>query len=233
MKVFSSADAQKRGVLAIVLVSATFVFLYLSLRRYAPFVFHPDELRVWIDQFGILAPAVFVLVQIVQVIVAPIPGQVVALASGYLFGSVAGTVYSITGVLIGSAVAFMLANRYGRTFVEEVLHEDVVVRFDEFVDRVGFLGLLTFVVIPGIPDDAVCFLAGLTKWQLRTFMVAITIGRLPAYILTVYAGGELASGNFLEGGVIIGCLIVTSAIGYYKREAIRDLVGHLREHTPF
>lgn len=149
MQVFSSAAARKRGVLVTVLVSAAFVLLYLLLRRYAPFVFHPDELRVWIDQFGVLAPAVFIFVQIGQVVVAPVPGQVVALAAGYLFGPVAGTVYSITGVLIGSAIAFLLADRYGRTFVEDILDEDVVARFDEFVDRVGFPGLVRSSSSPG------------------------------------------------------------------------------------
>ncbi|KTG09054.1 hypothetical protein AUR64_14730 [Haloprofundus marisrubri] len=231
MQVFSSSDARKRGVLVAVLVVVAVVLLYLLARQYAPFVFDADELRAWVEQFGYLAPAVFVLVQIVQVVVAPIPGQAVALVAGYLFGPVAGTVYSITGVLIGSAIAFLLADRYGRTFVEDILHEDVVDRFDEFVDRVGFPGLVVFVVIPGLPDDAVCFLAGLTKWRLRTFMVAIAIGRLPAYVLTVYAGGRLASGEFLEGIVILGCLIVASAVGYYKREAIRDVVSRLWERT--
>lgn len=157
IRVFSSAAARKRGVLVTVLVSAAFVLLYLSLRRYAPFVFHPDELRVWIDQFGILAPAVFMLIQIGQVVVAPVPGQAVALVAGYLFGPVAGTVYSITGVLIGSAIAFLLADRYGRTFVEDILDEDVVARFDEFVDRIGFPGLVAFVIIPGLPETLFAF----------------------------------------------------------------------------
>jgi uncharacterized membrane protein YdjX (TVP38/TMEM64 family) len=233
MQVFSSAEARKRGLLGAVLLTVAVALLYLAARRYAPFVFHPDQLRAWIDQFGVLAPAVFVLIQTAQVVLAPIPGQVVALAAGYLFGQVAGTVYSVVGVLIGSVIAFVLADRYGRSFVEEALHEDVVARFDGFVDRVGFPGLVAFVVIPGLPDDAVCFLAGLTTWDLRTFVVAITVGRLPAYVLTVYAGGELASGEFYQGLALVGGLLAVSAVGYYKREGIRDSVGHLREHAPF
>ena len=228
MQVFSSAESRRRGVVVSILALAGFLALYLLVRRYAPFVFDPDELRAWIDGFGVLAPAVFILVQAAQVVLAPIPGQVVALVAGYLFGPLAGTVYSVTGVLLGSAIAFSLADHYGRGFVEDVLHEDVVARFDGFVDSVGVPGLVVFVVIPGLPDDAVCFLAGLTKWRLRTFMFAIAIGRLPAYVLTVYAGGELASGEFLEGLVILAAIVAASAIGYYKREAIRDGVARLR-----
>ena len=233
MKLFSSRKARWRVVLATLLLGAGFVALYVSLRRYAPFVFDTEALRVWIDQFGVFAPLVFVLVQATQVVVAPIPGQIVALAAGYLFGAVAGTVYSLVGVLIGSAIAFSLAKRYGRPFVENVLHEDILTRFDGFVDRVGIPGLVVFVLIPGLPDDAICFLSGLTTWRLRTFMAVIAVGRLPAYVITVYAGGELADGQFLSGAVLIGVVISLSLIGYYNQERIRQFVERLEPRIPF
>jgi uncharacterized membrane protein YdjX (TVP38/TMEM64 family) len=233
MRVFASRRDRRRGILLGLLVVLAFVGLYLALRRYAPFVFNAAELRVWIAQFGFFAPLVFVLIQATQVVVAPIPGQVVALVAGYLFGPLAGTVYSLTGVLIGSAVAFSLSKRYGRSFVVEILHEDVVERFDDFVDTVGVPGLFAFVIIPGLPDDAICFLSGLTKWRLRTFIAVISVGRLPAYVLTVYAGGELASGRFLQAMALIGVVVALSAIGYYKQEAIRDLVQRLEPRLPF
>lgn len=231
MELFSSARARRRAVLLVAAVAAGFLALYLALRRYAPFVFDQRELRVWIDGFGVLAPVVFTLLQTAQVVLAPIPGQVVAFVAGYLFGPVAGTVYSLVGVLLGSAIAFMLSKRYGREFVEGMLNDEVVERFDGFVSRVGFPGLLAFVLVPGLPDDAICFLAGLTNWRLRTFMVAIAIGRLPAYVLTVYAGGELASGRFAGAIALIGVVVALSVVGYYKQEAIRDLVQRLTDQS--
>ena len=233
MRVFSSARDRWRGLALLLVVAAFFFGLYVAVRRYAPFVFDAAALRLWIAQFGLFAPLVFVLIQATQVVVAPIPGQVVALVAGYLFGPLWGTVYSLAGVLIGSAVAFSLSKRYGRSFVEDILHEDVVARFDDFVDTVGVPGLFAFVIIPGLPDDAICFLSGLTKWRLRTFIAVISVGRLPAYVLTVYAGGELASGRFLEGMALIGVVVVLSAVGYYKQEAVRDLVQRLEPRLPF
>lgn len=227
MKLFSSRTDRRRGLAAVALVVVVFVGIYVSVRRHAPFLFEPAELRVWIEQFGLLAPVVFIVLQALQVIVAPIPGQVIALIAGYLFGATLGTVYSIIGVLLGSAIAFTLAKRYGRPFVESVLHEDVIDRFDGFVDRVGIPGLIAFVIVPGLPDDAVCFLSGLTKWRLPTFMTVITVGRLPAYVLTVYAGGEFASGRFLSGLVLVGIVVAFSVVGYYNQEEIRELVQRL------
>jgi uncharacterized membrane protein YdjX (TVP38/TMEM64 family) len=109
----------------------------------------------------------------------------------------------------------------------------VIERFDGFVDTVGVPGLFAFVIIPGLPDDAICFLSGLTKWSLPTFMGVIAVGRLPAYVLTVYAGGELASGRFLSAMALVGLVVAASAVGYYKQEAVRDLVERVEPRLPF
>ena len=221
-------------MLGVVLVAvAVLVGLFVGAREYAPFLFDSRELRLWIRQFGVLAPLVFIGIQTLQVIVAPIPGQAVALVAGYLFGSVPGTVYSFVGVMLGSAIAFSLSKRYGRPFVENVLHEDVLARFDGFVEEVGVIGLIIFVIIPGLPDDAVCFLSGLTKWRLRTFMVLIAVGRFPAYVLTVYAGSELAAGKLIPALGLICLLVVLSVVGYYKQEAVRNTVERLEPRLPF
>ncbi|WP_435075328.1 TVP38/TMEM64 family protein [Halorubrum sp. HHNYT27] len=233
MKLFASASDRRRGILAVVAVAIGFVGLYFFVREYAAFITDAEALRVWLRQFGVLAPLVFIAIQTLQVIIAPIPGQVVALVAGYLFGPFWGTVYSLTGVLLGSAIAFSLAKRYGRSFVEDVLHEDVVSRFDEFVDTVGVPGLFAFVIIPGLPDDAICFLSGLTKWRLPTFIAVISVGRLPAYVFTVYAGGELANGRFFSGIALILAVVLASVVGYYKQEAIRDIVARMESRFSF
>ena len=227
VRVFASRRDRWRALLAGLAVVVLFVALYVGVRRHAPFLLDEAELREWIDGFGALAPLVFVVVQTLQVVVAPIPGQVLALVGGYLFGSVAGTVYSVTGVMLGSAIAFSLADRYGRPFVESVMHEDMLSRFDGFVDRVGIPGLVVFVLIPGLPDDAVCFLSGLTHWSLRTFLVVIAVGRLPAYVLTVYAGGQLASGDFLTGIALVALVGALSVVGYTNQQRIRNAVERL------
>lgn len=233
MKLFASRADRWRTLLLVGTVVAAFVGLYLGVRRYAPFVFNAQALRTWIAGFGVFAPLVFIILQATQVVVAPVPGQVVALVAGYLFGPVYGTIYSLTGVLIGSAVAFTLAKRYGRSFVERVIADSVIDRFDAFVERVGAPGLFAFVIIPGLPDDAICFLSGLTTWRLRAFLLIIAVGRLPAYVITVYAGGQFAGGRFRTGLALVAFVILVSAVGYYKQEAVRDVVARIEPRLPF
>ena len=58
-------------------------------------------LQTWIASFGAWAPLVSIMLNAAQVIIAPIPGQIIGLANGYLFGAWIGTLYSLIGVMIG------------------------------------------------------------------------------------------------------------------------------------
>jgi uncharacterized membrane protein YdjX (TVP38/TMEM64 family) len=224
MKVFASRESRWKALLLLVGVTLAAVGVYLLLRTYAPFVFDERELRTWVAGFGPAAPIVFVTLQAAQVVVAPIPGQIMALVSGYIFGAVYGTVYSLVGVMIGSAIAFLIARTWGRPVVERLLHDDLVERFDGFVDEIGVPGLFLFVVIPGLPDDAICFFAGLAYFRLAVFLAVMFVGRSPAYVVTNFAGDGIASGAVVEGVLALVGLVVFSVVAYHKRDAIQRYI---------
>jgi uncharacterized membrane protein YdjX (TVP38/TMEM64 family) len=117
-RVFASKRGRRTAIVGLGVLVGLWILATLVLRQYVPGITDPQQLKEYVLTFGPLAPAAFVLLQVAQVVVAPIPGQVVALAGGYLFGTLAGTAYSILGATIGSYVAFALARRYGREFVE-------------------------------------------------------------------------------------------------------------------
>lgn len=221
MKVFATSLSrfQKIALLAATILVA--VVAYLLSYQFLPDLLDATKFRRWIDSFGVFAPIAFILVQIAQVVLAPIPGQFMAFLGGYIFGPVGGTLYSMIGVTIGSGIAFYIAKRYGRPFVEQVLHEDVIDRLDAFVEKAGTPGLFAFFVLPSLPDDAACFLAGLTPITLWKFLVVVVVGRLPAYILTNFAGGSLAEGRILEAAVIIGIFGLVSILAYYFRDELK------------
>lgn len=224
MKVFESPESRRKVLAAVVVATLAFVALYVATRRYAPFFFQPVALREWLAGFGIWAPVVFIGLQAVQVIAAPIPGQVAAVVAGYLFGAFWGLVYSLLGVMIGSAVAFTISKRYGRPAVERLIEDDVLASFDGLVDQAGLVGLFVFVVIPGLPDDVICFLAGLTRLRLGVFLVVLLVGRFPAYALATYAGGQFATGRLWLATVLLGLFVAISATAYYNREKIQAAV---------
>ncbi len=139
------------------------------------------ELRVFIRQYGVFSPVVVIALQALQVVFAPIPGQVLAVVAGYLFGAWWGTVYNMVEITIGSSIAFWLSRRFGRAYVESIVHEDALERFDAIDTDTAGLTLFVLFLIPGLPDDMLCFAGGLTGIPLWQLVGIAVVGRAPAF----------------------------------------------------
>lgn len=217
-RLFASPEARRSTLVRLGLLAALLVAAAVAVRTHAPHLVDPERIRSVVAGLGPYAAPAFVLVQAAQVVFAPIPGQALGVVGGYLFGTVPGTAYSMLGVLAGSAVVFVLARRYGRPFVERVLADDVLRRFDSFADEHGAVGLFVVFLLPTFPDDAVCALAGLTGLRLRTFLALVLAGRLPTFVLVALAGERFASGRATAAlGVLVGVASL-SAVVYLVRE---------------
>lgn len=179
--------------------------------------FDPVWIRTWIEAMGVAAPLVFVLLQAIQVVFAPIPGQLLAGMGGYLFGSILGTLYSMLGVVIGSTVVFITSQRYGRPFVARVLDSETLTRFDGFVADYGSAGLFIAFLLPLFPDDALCLIAGLTELRYRRFLILLLVGRTPTFLASAIAGTSLASGHLSRVLLVLVGLTVISAVVYHFR----------------
>ena len=156
----------------------------------------------------------YVLVTAAGIVIAPVPGPAVALAGGYLFGWLGGTVYTMLGVTIGSVAAFLIARRWGRAYAERVFALDTTERFDDLVAAHGDVVLFLAFLVPGLPDDVLCFLAGLTTIRLRRFVLLVVVARTPAHLLVAAAGAGLATGELESALVVLGVLAVLGLLGY-------------------
>lgn len=227
MDIFDSVESRRRFVIAAAGVLVVSGGLYLLVREYLPFLTSSNELRAFVAGYGVLAPLVFIGLQAAQVLLAPIPGQVTGFVSGYLFGGLLGTIYSLVGVTIGSSLAFWLSRRYGRPFVENVIHEDVMQRFDAFVDEAGLLSLFVMFLIPGLPDDILCFMGGLTDIELWKLITVMFVGRVPAYVLINVSGSSLADNNLSLAVVLLLVMLGFSVWGFLRRDRIMDRLKQL------
>jgi uncharacterized membrane protein YdjX (TVP38/TMEM64 family) len=180
----------------------------------------PETVRTTVEQFGVLAPVAFIGLQVLQVIVAPIPGQVLALAGGYVFGPALGLTYSLIGATIGSAIAFGLSRRFGRPTVERLVHPRTLETVDRFLEDHGRVAVFLVFLVPGLPDDALCFVCGLTPLPLRTLIVLSALGRIPGYALLALAGGRFATHRPGEATLIVLGVGVLALLGYVFRRRI-------------
>ena len=96
-----------------------------------------DKLSKFLQSLGPYSPAVFVLLQVLQVIAAPIPGELTGVAGGYVYGETFGFILSSVGLTLGSWVAFELASILGRPFVERFVSQEVLHKFDFLTTNTG------------------------------------------------------------------------------------------------
>jgi len=219
-QLFASPRSRRRFLLhllvAVVLVGA----LTLVVHRNLQFLTNPRELRAFIRGYGFWSPVVLVVLQALQVVLAPVPGQVLAVVAGYLFGAWWGTLYNMIGVTIGSTVAFWLSRRFGRSYVERIVHEDALSRFDGISDDNVRLGLFVFFLLPGLPDDVLCFVGGLTKLPLWQLVLIAVVGRAPAFFLVNVVGELLGTARFEAAALLALVILALSAVGYANRDRL-------------
>jgi len=217
-RVFASDTARRSALLHAGALLGGVVLLTVAVHHLVPRATDPVWLRARIAALGPYAPLAFVALQTAQVVLAPVPGQLLGGVGGYLFGTVRGTVYSMAGVLLGSALVFAVARRYGRPYVERVVDADALDRWDGLVDRTGVAGLFVCFLLPTFPDDLLCFVAGLTDIRFRTFLALVLVGRTPSFLAVAYAGGALSGGDVVTAAAVVAGLAVVTGLVYVVSE---------------
>ena len=134
------------GVLALVLL------MVMRGRPLLELLSDVQRVRRFVAGFGPWAPLAFIGLETAQVVLAPVPGAAMDLASGYLFGPGWGTLYSMTGLMIGTIIALGLGRRLGRPLVKRFVPQQTLVRFDRYAHRRGVVFFLLLFLAPFLKD---------------------------------------------------------------------------------
>jgi uncharacterized membrane protein YdjX (TVP38/TMEM64 family) len=189
-----------------------------------------EHLRRWVSGWGTWAPLVFMAVQAIQVIVFVIPGEIAQIAGGYLFGTVKGTIFSVIGILLGSAVAFGLGKALGKPFVSALFPAAQVERLEKLLaSRSARVVFFLLFVIPGIPKDILCYVAGITPMRFPFFAASSMLGRLPGIIGSAVIGSAAASSRWVLTGIVGGIAVGLFAAGFLLRPRIQAWIEGIAE----
>ncbi len=205
------------------LVIAIGFFLVFHFDLHALFL-NKDRFQEYLSAFGPYSIFVFILVQVLQVLISPLPGDVTGLIGGYLYGATMGTLYSTIGLVIGSVVAFYLARFLGLPFVERFVRPSVIRKYDHFLEHRGLFISFVLFLIPGFPKDTLCYILGLSHMKTGNFLVISTCGRLLGTILLSIQGTSVREHQDTVFFIVLGIMTVIALFGYFH-------VGRwLREH---
>lgn len=182
-----------------------------------------EQAKDLIESAGIFGPLVFILIQIAQVVVAPLPGQVSGLVGGYLFGVTLGTAYSLIGASIGFLIIFALARKLGRPFVERFFSKELISKFDYITESKGTLALFLIFLLPAFPDDLICYLAGLSKIPIWKLLLISIAGRLPGYLVLSMTGSGLSYENMNPIIITLAAALLIFGLAFWQRAWLQGL----------
>lgn len=203
--------------------------LWVAVRSSNLLTFFEDSQRMltWVRDRGPWAALAIIVLQIGQVLLAPIPGQIVNVAAGYLFGTLLGTFYSLLGTATGSWIAFAMARAYGRPLVERLVPGQTLAWLDAGAQRRGLFFFALVFLLPFLPDDLACFAAGLTRIPIPALMAVAVTARIPGILVSSWLGANAEGLSTTHWAV----LITASALlaGLFLRYGER-LQQHLMAH---
>jgi len=176
-----------------------------------------DAVTTSMQDAGIWGPSVLFVLFVLQVFLAFIPGQALMVACGYLYGFWGGFLLSWLSLVIGGELAYILARKYGRQFAERWIAPDVLSRWDNasLGQGIGFFSIM--LVMPLVPNDAMCYVAGLGKITHRKFVIANLLGRGMACVLTSAAGALGGNLPWQGWAIIIMAFVLIGILWHVAR----------------
>lgn len=220
-------EKQTRNLIWLRLLLLLFIVGGLSILFYKTgiisYFIDKDRILKFLKSLGSFSFIGFILLQALQVVVSPIPGEVTGLLGGYLYGPFFGVIISTAGLTIGSYIAFALSRAFGRPFVERFVDKNIIDRFDYLLHhKAAFLVFLLF-LIPGFPKDYLCYILGLGRLTTMEFLVIGGVGRLFGTILLTLGGNYIKHHQYGRFSVLAGIAIVVILIALAYRDKLERL----------
>lgn len=181
---------------------------------------------------GIWGIVILLALQILQVIVAFIPGEVVQVIAGVLYGAVGGWAICTVGTAFSTVLVYKLVVKLGMPFVEKMISPKQAARLEFMNDnkRIDFIMFILF-FIPGMPKDVFTYVAPLTKMPVGRFLAITLVARTPALIASTYGGSAFTEGNYLSMAIVFIVCGALGILGIVFKDRILDFLADKKQEA--
>jgi uncharacterized membrane protein YdjX (TVP38/TMEM64 family) len=185
------------------------------------------RVRENILSYGYFAPLMFMIMQILQVIFAPVPGEATGILGGYLFGAWPSFIYSSIALAAGSALAFIIGHLFADAFRSRFSKTKVYRKFNHLVFKGDFIIPFVLFLFPGFPKDSLSYLLGLSAMPFKIFIFIASIARMPGTLVLSFEGAQVYEGNYLQLlFLLIFSAIVALPCILYRRQILKKLTHY-------
>ncbi|MGE5614049.1 MAG: TVP38/TMEM64 family protein [Bacillota bacterium] len=214
------------NIVAIAIFLAVLVFMGIKYgSAITGLVEDPGKLSRELNSLGWKGVLVFLGLQALQVLIAVIPGGVVQIAGGYIYGTWLGLLYSVIGIIIGEAIVFFAARLLGYPLVRMLASPENLEKFSFMINSSkSEIAMFVLFLIPGMPKDVLTYIAGVTPVKPVRFFTVSIIGRLPALLGSSILGYSTQTGNYTAAILLSAASIAFFLTGlFFKDKIIRRI----------
>lgn len=138
-----------------------------------------DTLSAYVESFGVLAPIVLLLIQLLQVILPVVPSFLGCIVGAGLFGTISSFWINYIGICAGSIIAYFLATIYGVHFVDKMIS---IKKYENYIQKINqsksyTTVLFLAILLPLAPDNFLCYFSGLIEMKPRKFITIILLAK--------------------------------------------------------
>jgi uncharacterized membrane protein YdjX (TVP38/TMEM64 family) len=223
----------KIGILVILI--AVMIFLFI---KYSSFIMKmvPHSLKDlgnfkdYILSFKALGVLIYICFQILHVIIIFIPGEFVQIAGGFIYGTFFGTLYTFIGIFLGINLVFFATRIFGYSLIKFFIPKDKLEKYNYLINNPRAEIIMFFLfLIPGIPKDALTYIAGLTPVKPLRFILLCSVARFPGIFFSAYIGSNLESRNYLMVIIISIIAVILFILGVIFQEKIVNFIHNIKE----
>lgn len=225
VEVLSKKQKVLRSILVVTLIGVLLgaIYLVLILTGWWDSINSVEKLKNFILSLGFWGRFVFVLLQFLQVTFIPLPAAVLIIAGSIIYGPNQAALLSLSGILLGSAVAFFLGRVFGKKLVRFMVGQETCDKWVKFLNN-GKYSFVIMMLLPFFPDDVLCLVAGLTDMSWPFFIVTQLITRPIGIYLTSY----LSCGDVIPyhgwGLFVWAGLIILAGVAIYLSTKYKDKI---------
>ncbi len=183
------------------------------------------EFEMFINSLGILGVLLVFGIQVLQIIVAFLPGEAIELLAGILYGGFFGFVICLLGCVLASSFVFWITRRFGVRLVNRFFSEKKLENF-RFLQESNKLDITVFLLflLPGTPKDLLTYIVGLSRMKMVRFLVLSTLARIPSIASSTFLGSAVMQGQWVQAAVLFSITAAIGIVGILWREKILHFI---------
>lgn len=167
------------------------------------------------NEDSIFSIITYLILVFLQILIPIIPGEPIELLAGYLFGKTMGTIICILAESLSSVAIVLIVKKYGRKILNIIFEDKKIKKLEHLTKRKAFIIFSMLYILPGTPKDLMCYLVGISDFDLISSLLVVTIGRIPSIVTSTISAGLIKERHYLAAILIYVITILVCFIDIY------------------